>query len=62
MLNLMPRTSLAAISSRSLRQMDRESFEFYLTNRDTTYLVCFNHHDFLIGTGEATQWRIFHAR
>jgi len=31
MLNLRPRTSLAAISAVSLRQMDRENLEFYLT-------------------------------
>jgi pilus assembly protein CpaE len=31
LLNLVPRTSLAAISAVSLRQMDRENLEFYLT-------------------------------
>lgn len=31
LLNIAPRTSLAAISPVSLREMDRESFEFYLT-------------------------------
>lgn len=31
LLNLLPRTSLAAISAGSVRQMDRENFEFYLT-------------------------------
>src|SRR5438067_3637488 len=31
LLNLTPRTSLSAISAISLRSMDRESFEFYLT-------------------------------
>lgn len=31
-------------------------FEFYLTNRETDYLICFNHHDFLIGVGEAQDW------
>jgi hypothetical protein len=28
-------------------------FEFYLTNRDLEYLICFNHHDVLIVCGNA---------
>jgi len=31
-------------------------FEFYITDPETTYLICFNHHDFLIGAGAAKQW------
>jgi hypothetical protein len=31
-------------------------FEFYLTNRTTEYLLCFNHHDVLIACGNATNW------
>jgi hypothetical protein len=31
-------------------------FEFYLTNQDTEYLVCFNHHDVLIACGLARDW------
>lgn len=31
-------------------------FEFYLTNLQTDYLLCFNHHDFLIGAGTAQNW------
>jgi hypothetical protein len=31
-------------------------FEFYLTNRNGDYLLCFNHHDFLIGAGGANEW------
>jgi CRP-like cAMP-binding protein len=38
LLNLTPRTSLAAISPVSLRQMDRENFEFYLTTHADTSL------------------------
>jgi CRP-like cAMP-binding protein len=38
LLNLVPRTSLAAISAVSLGQMDRESFEFYLTTHADTSL------------------------
>lgn len=30
-------------------------FEFYLTNRDTEYLICFNHHDVLIVCGSAIE-------
>ncbi len=31
-------------------------FEFYLTNKITSYLLVSNHHDFLIGAGEASDW------
>ena len=31
-------------------------FEFYLTNDATAYLLCFNHHDFLIAAGTAALW------
>ncbi|OPX44210.1 hypothetical protein CLHUN_17640 [Ruminiclostridium hungatei] len=31
-------------------------FEFYLTNRATEYLLCFNHHDVLIACGNAIKW------
>ena len=31
-------------------------FEFYLTNPEAEYLLCFNHHDFLIGAGTAEDW------
>lgn len=33
-------------------------FEFYLTDESTSYLLCFNHHDCLIGCGRARQWMI----
>jgi hypothetical protein len=33
-------------------------FEFYITDPETTYLLCFNHHDFLIGAGRAAQWQV----
>lgn len=32
------------------------AFEFYLTDAEATYLLCFNHHDFLIAAGTAAQW------
>jgi CRP-like cAMP-binding protein len=38
LLNLTPRTSLSTISAVSLRAMDRESFEFYLTTHADTSL------------------------
>lgn len=31
-------------------------FEFYLTNKNFNYLLCFNHHDVLIGCGSAVEW------
>lgn len=31
-------------------------FEFYITNSTTDYLVCFNHHDCLMGCGTAKKW------
>jgi hypothetical protein len=31
-------------------------FEFYVTDRNATYLICFNHHDFLVCCGAAKAW------
>jgi hypothetical protein len=31
-------------------------FEFYLTNDAMTFLLAFNHHDYLSVTGDAAQW------
>ncbi len=31
-------------------------FEFYLTDNEATFLVCFNHHDFMIAAGDARAW------
>lgn len=31
-------------------------FEFYITNFETDYLICFNHHDCLLGCGAAKNW------
>lgn len=31
-------------------------FEFYVTDTEGTYLICFNHHDFLICSGSAQGW------
>jgi len=32
------------------------NIEFYLTNEANSYLICYNHHDILIGSGEAKFW------
>ena len=34
------------------------NFVFYITNESFDYLLCFNEHDFLIGTGKAKAWLI----
>lgn len=31
-------------------------FEFYITNRECAYLLCFSHHDILHGCGTAEKW------
>lgn len=31
-------------------------FEFYITNIDCDYLICFNHHNTLFGCGDAKKW------
>lgn len=31
-------------------------FEFYITNMDCLYLLCFSHHDILYGCGIAEEW------
>lgn len=31
-------------------------FEFYVTDAEDTYLLCFNHHDVLVGWGSAAEW------
>ena len=30
--------------------------EFYITNKKTTYLLAFNHHDYLIACGDSEKW------
>lgn len=32
------------------------AYEFYVSNRDRQYLICFNDHDFVIGWGQAEVW------
>jgi hypothetical protein len=32
------------------------AFEFYITDIDAAYLICFNHHDMLICCGTARAW------
>lgn len=31
-------------------------FEFYVTDEEATYLICFNHHDVLVCWGSARAW------
>ena len=31
-------------------------YEFYITDLQCSYLICFNHHDVLIGCGNAENW------
>ncbi len=31
-------------------------FEFYITNKEVSYLLCFSHHNILYGCGEAEKW------
>lgn len=33
-------------------------FEFYITNKQCSYLLCFNHHNILYGCGIAEKWII----
>jgi hypothetical protein len=36
--------------------------EFYVTDEDMTYMICFNHHDCLISAGRARSWLQQHPR
>ena len=31
-------------------------YEFYITDEECTYLICFNHHNILYGCGNAIEW------
>ena len=35
---------------------DCPALEFYVCDDDASYLLCHNHHDFVIGWGGASQW------
>ena len=35
---------------------DTFGFEFYVTDLEGSYLICFNHHDFLVCCGSARAW------
>lgn len=45
-------------SPEDLRAILAESagFEFYVTNERAEFVLCHNHHDFLVGVGECRQW------
>jgi len=34
------------------------NFEFYVSDNACTFVLCHNHHDYLIGTGSAYEWII----
>jgi len=40
---------------------DMYGFEFYLTNEATEYLLCYNHHDYLIACGTAKDWLVSYS-
>ena len=31
-------------------------FEFYVTNQGAGFVLCHNHHDFMVGVGECRRW------
>lgn len=31
-------------------------FEFYMTNHAVSYVLCWNHHDYLVGAGDCVGW------
>lgn len=45
-------------NGRELQQILEDSFgfEFYITDKNYSYLLCFNHHDILYGAGKAKEW------
>jgi hypothetical protein len=32
------------------------NFEYYLTDQDCSYFICFNHHKYLVTAGTAADW------
>lgn len=45
-------------SPEDLRTVLAESagFEFYVTNKEVEFVLCHNHHDFIIGVGKCRRW------
>ena len=35
---------------------DCPAMEFYVSDEEASYLLCHNHHDFVIGWGTASRW------
>jgi hypothetical protein len=35
---------------------DSPALEFYVCDKEASYLLCSNHHDFVIGWGAASPW------
>ncbi len=46
------------LNGAELQKIIEESFgfEFYITDENLSYLICFNHHDILYGLGKAKDW------
>lgn len=49
-------TSFAAIYEECYR------LDFYVTDRETSYVLCETDHDILMGVGRATEWKVFTLR
>lgn len=51
-------TVFALPNGKALTDILSETFniEFYITNKAGDYLLCFNHHDYLIACGNAENW------
>ncbi len=47
---------LKARSKLSLLLGETYPFEVYLTDELVDFVLCFNHHDYLIATGRAKEW------
>ena len=37
---------------------ESSGFEFYLTDEDGASVLCFNHHDFIVGVGASVDWLV----
>lgn len=43
-------------SSLTMLLSETVGFEFYVTDDEVRYVLCFNHHDYLIAAGKAASW------
>jgi hypothetical protein len=58
------RRALRLAKGRSLTGLLEEMYgtEFYVTDESISYMICFNHHDYLIAAGRAKSWLEQHPR